>query len=95
MAQAYVTYEIMMKHQSSNREKKTKEVAVQTGLNEKVDIIYHLPNNKVVRMYYSNIYKENVVSFNISTAKSFIINKEIWKELRKIMPIIDKFLRDE
>ena len=50
MAQAYVTYERMMKHQSSNREKKTKEVAVQTGLNEKVDIIYHLPNNKVVRM---------------------------------------------
>ena len=46
-------------------------------------------------MYYSNIYKENVVSFNISTAKSFIMNKEIWKEMRKIMPIIDKFLRDE
>ena len=46
-------------------------------------------------MYYANIYKENVVSFTITTAKSFIINKEIWKELRKIMPIIDKFLRDE
>ena len=36
-----VTYERMMKHQTANREKKTKKVAVQTGLKEKVDIIYH------------------------------------------------------
>ena len=62
MAQAYVIHETMMKHQTANRERKTKEEVVQTGLNEKVDISYHLPNKKVVRMYYSNIYKENLVS---------------------------------
>ena len=95
MAQAYVIHETMMKHQTANRERKTKEEVVQTGLNEKVDISYHLPNKKVVRMYYSNIYKENLVSFYISTKKIFIINKEIWKEMRKIMPIIDNFLRDD
>ena len=39
----------------------------QTG-DENVDIVYHLPSNKKIRLYHSNIYKEKVVSFNISTA---------------------------
>ena len=59
-------------------------VSTQTG-DENVDIVYHLPNNKKIRLYHSNIYKEKVVSFNI--------NKDIWNEMIKILPQIDKFLR--
>jgi 3-hydroxy-3-methylglutaryl CoA synthase len=84
MAQAYVNY---FKHLE-----KQINASVQTG-SENVNIVYHLPNNKMIRLYYSNIYKEKVVSFNISTSKSFIINKEIWSHMRKLLPIIDNHLK--
>jgi len=69
-----------------------KNASVQTG-SENVNIVYRLPNNKMIRLYYSNIYKEKVVSFNISTSKSFIINKEIWSHMRKLLPTIDNHLK--
>jgi hypothetical protein len=56
MAQAYVNY-------VKNLEKQ-KNASVQTG-SENVNIVYRLPNKKMIRLYYSNIYKETVVSFNI------------------------------
>ena len=84
MAQAYVNY-------VKNLEKQ-KNASVQTG-SENVNIVYRLPINKMIRLYYSNIYKEKVVSFNISTSKSFIINKEIWSHMRKLLPTIDNHLK--
>ncbi len=60
MAQAYVNY-------VKNLEKQ-KNASVQTGT-ENVNIVYRLPNNKMIRLYYSNIYKEKVVSFNICFSK--------------------------
>ncbi len=84
MAQAYVNY-------VKNLEKQ-KNAWVQTG-SENVNIVYRLPNNKIIRLYYSNIYKEKVVSFNISTSKSFIINKEICSHMRKLLPTIDNHLK--
>ncbi len=62
MAQAYVNYVKNLEQQ--------KNASVQTG-SENVNIVYRLPNYKMIRLYYSNIYKEKVVSFNISTSKSF------------------------
>ncbi len=41
-----------------------KNASVQTG-SENVNIVYRLPNKKMIGLYYSNIYKETVVSFNI------------------------------
>jgi hypothetical protein len=73
MAQAYVNY-------VKNLEKQ-KNASVRTG-SENVNIVYRLPNNKMIRLYYSNIYKEKVVSFTISTSKSFILNKVIWSHMR-------------
>jgi hypothetical protein len=70
----------------------TKDVGIQTG-NDDEDIIYPLPNNKMIRLYYSPVYKERVVSFNISTSKSFIINKDIWNHIKKILPKIDHYLQ--
>ena len=92
MAQAFLTYENRIKMQPMNFYEEKVDVSTQTG-DENVDIVYHLQNNKKIRLYHSNIYKEKVVSFNISTAKSFIINKDIWNEMVKILPQIDKFLR--
>ena len=92
MAQAFLTYENKMRMQRMNHYENKSDAATQTG-SDNVDILYHLPNNKMIRLYYSNIYKEKVVSFNISAAKSFIINKEIWQEMRTILPQIDNFLK--
>ncbi len=84
MAQDYVNYVKNLEQQ--------KNASVQTG-SENVNIVYRLPNNKMIRLYYSNIYKEKVVSFNICTFKSFIINKEIWSHMRKQLPTIDNPLK--
>ena len=84
MAQAYVNYVKNLEQQ--------KNASVQTG-SENVNIVYRLPNNKMIRLYYSNIYKEKVVSFNISTSKKFIINKEIWSHMRKLLSTIDYHLK--
>ena len=92
MAQAFLTNENRIRmHQMKHYNKKS-DATTQTGEGN-VDIVYHLPNNKMIRLYYSNVYKEKVVSFNISAAKSFIINKEIWLEMIKILPQIDNFLK--
>ena len=88
MAQAYVNFV-----RNNKLNDKQKSIGVQTGENN-LNIVYHLPNNKEVRLYYSNIYKEKVVSFNISTSKSFIINREIWGQMKKILPKIDNFLTE-
>jgi hypothetical protein len=80
MAQAYVNYVKNLEQQ--------KNASVQTG-SKNVNIVYRLPNNKMIRLYYSNIYKEKEVSINFSTSKSFIINKEIWSHMRKLLPTID------
>ncbi len=47
MAQAYVNY-------VKNLEKQ-KNASVPAG-SDNVDIVNHLPNNKMIRLYYSNIY---------------------------------------
>ncbi len=66
----------------------------QTNKNITEDSVFNLPNKKIIRSYYSNIYKQKVVSFNISTSKSFIMNREIWNHLKEnnILYRIDSFL---
>ena len=82
MAQAFLTYENKVRMQRIFNYENRSKASTQTS-SDNVDIIYHLPNKKMIRLYYSNIYKEKVVSFNISAAKRFIINKEIWAEMIK------------
>ena len=60
--------------------------------NSSPDLTYQLSENKIIRLYYSNVKKSNVVSFNISTGKFFIINRKIWDEMKQIFPQIDKHL---
>ena len=74
MVQAFLTNENRIRTKHYN---KKYDATTLTGEGN-VDIVYHLPKNKMLRLYYSNVYKEKVVSFNISAAKSFIIKKETW-----------------
>jgi len=55
--------------------------------NEKV---FLLESNKIIKLYYSNVYKEIVLAFCISNSKSFLINKKTWKKFRKIIPVIEE-----
>ena len=52
------------------------------------DLYFYLTPKKTARMYYSQAYKEKVLSLNFGTSKSFIITKHMWscfkKEFEKI-----------
>ena len=67
-------------------------VSTQTG-DENVDIVY----NMKIRLYLHIVGKMISIedfyrSFNVSTSKSFSINKDIWNEMVKILLQIDIFL---
>lgn len=58
----------------------------------KLAINYKLSKNKFAKLYYCKPYKSNVLNLNIHKSKSFIITKQIWIELKKHTPEIDKAL---
>ena len=62
--------------------------ATQTELGS--EKVFLLENNKLVKLYYSNVYKENVLAFCISNSKSFLINKKTWKKFRQLIPLIEE-----
>ena len=76
-----------------DRRKIMKDVSVQTG-SENIDILYYLPNKKSIRIYHSNVYKERVISFNISSSKGFIMNKDNWKQFVKILPQLHNSMKN-
>jgi hypothetical protein len=57
---------------------KLKEVYTQTD-----DLRFNLTERKTVRMYYSQAYKEKVLSLNFGTSKIFIITKHMWNNFKK------------
>lgn len=59
---------------------------------KQIHTTYYLTNNKTVKFYKSNVYKERVVALSISSSKSFIINKEIWNKLKPLLPKVEKYL---
>jgi hypothetical protein len=61
-----------------------KETGTQTD-----DLNFYLTNKKTVRMYYSQAYKEKVLSLNFGTSKNFIITKHMWKNFKKEFDKID------
>lgn len=88
MAQDFV--DMYQAHISNKLFKRSKHASTQTG--ESDDQFYYLPNKKSVRLYVSPVYKERVVSFNICSSKSFIVNKTTWLELKKLLPKIEQYL---
>lgn len=81
MAQAQVDYFKL---------KNKKDAITQTGDNS--EFFVSLSENKYAKLYYSESYKELVLSFNINRSKSFIITKSMWKKLRPHILLIDSQL---
>jgi hypothetical protein len=54
--------------------------------------ITNLPNKKIIRLYYSNINKQQVVGFNLSSSKSFKLNREIWNYLKRTIFLIESIV---
>jgi len=57
--------------------------------------VYYIDDSKSVKLYYSTVYKEKVVSLNLSSSKSFIFTKRNWKKFRKLIPQIEDFYENE
>ena len=70
---------------------KLKTIATQTGNSN--DLFIYLSDNKSIRVYYSNSYKEIVLSFNFGS-KSFIITRSMWLIFKKNFIKIDNLLND-
>ncbi len=69
----------------------TRTIGVQHG-SDKYDFTCRLPNNKSIKLYYSNVFKCNVLGLCLSSAKSFIINKASWQLLKTHILEIRSFL---
>ena len=70
MAQAFLTYQNRIKMQRMNFYKESVNVSTQTG-DENVDIVYHLPNNKKIRLYHSNtVFKINLDEAQFYSSKN-------------------------
>ena len=69
-----------------------KSTSTQTGNND--ELIIHFNNNKFICVYYSQAYKEVVLSFNFGS-KAFIINKEMWTTFKKYLNEIDILLKND
>ena len=63
------------------------DVGTQTCNNN--EFFVSLSENKYARLYYSESYKDTVLSFNINRSKSFIITKLMWMKLRPHILAID------
>jgi hypothetical protein len=58
------------------------------------DLYFSLTEKKTARMYYSQAYKEKVLSQNFGTSKSFIITKHMWSNFRKEFEKIENVFGD-
>jgi hypothetical protein len=67
---------------------KSRTIGVQTGIDE--ELFFYLTNKKSGRVYFSSVYKQTVLSFNLGTSKSFIIDKASWTILKNNFDEIDK-----
>lgn len=63
-------------------------VATQTGHDYEFNIC--LSKSKRAHFYYSDIYRNYVISFNYGTCKKFILNKTDWNIFREDISTIDK-----
>jgi hypothetical protein len=71
----------------------TREVGTQTNVNDN-EMIIHLTNHKLVKLYYSKAYKEPVLCFSYINCKKFVITRSMWKILRLNLTQIDGILMD-
>ena len=71
---------------------KKRSIAIQTGDDNEHE--FYLADKKIVKLYFSPVYKERVISFNLSSSKSFIMNKAVWYQFRKLVNTIDSYFNE-
>lgn len=67
-----------------------KSVGTQTG--DLTEFCVQLNKNKRARLYYSDSYRDYVLAFNINKSKTFILDRSMWKKLKKYFQKIDNEL---
>lgn len=72
-----------------------KSISTQTGEQELEEFQLSLSENKRARLYYSESYKDFVLSFNYTNCKKFIVTKPMWKVLRPYLNKIDSILSSD
>jgi len=70
-----------------------KNISTQTGYDYEFSLC--LSNAKRVRFYYSENYKDYVISFNYGSCQKFIINRAMFKRFRTHFDIINKIYGNE
>jgi hypothetical protein len=71
--------------------KDQKSIGTQTGA---TDCLFYLNKTKTIILYHSQVYRERVLSLNLSASKSYIMNETLWKELKKHINQIDLYFKD-
>jgi hypothetical protein len=74
--------------------KKQLNMSTQTGDDEDFFRI-HLDGKKTARIYYSTAYKDNVLSLNFGSSKSFIFTKPMWRLFRNYINTIDNYMKND
>ena len=59
--------------------------------NDNDEIYLYFSKSKTGRLYFSTVYKQHVLALNISSSKSFIMNKSVWKQFKKCISLIDDY----
>ena len=77
-----------------NKQIAMRSIGVGTDSDE-VFITATLPNRKVVKLYFSSVYQDRVLSLNIAEAKSFIMDKTNWNHFKQLIPSIDQFFEQQ
>ena len=65
-----------------------RHIATQTGSDD--EFFFHLNRKKTARVYYSTVYKYIVLSLNLGSSKSFIIDKSSWIAIKNNIEEINK-----
>jgi hypothetical protein len=65
-------------------------IGIQTGIDD--ELFFFLTNKKSARVYFSSVYKQTVLSFNLGNSKNFIIDKNSWLILKNNFEEIDRRL---
>ena len=73
--------------------KKCKSTSTQTGYDYEFSLC--LGNAKRVRFYYSESYKDYVISFNYGSCKKFIINRAMWHLFKNHFEEINKIFHQD
>ena len=72
---------------------KLKSIDQSTQTGDLYEFIICLTKTKRARVYYSESYKDYVLSLNYGTCKKFIITRSMWKIIEKKLELINHIFK--